>query len=272
MNKELYTTMPAGVGGKQIDLDAISVAFAETVLTPLASFIDAEKTSLDEAKEQLQDAIDAYKDDKESRKAALEGKIDSLRAAIEECQLKSEIAVKRLGAAISAGDSVAEEKAKNDVDKASAAEFTARRRLEALSRVEITGNNDLFCNVIERYAALKINTKVCALIDSFIEVATQKLDDVLKSAQGIRDNPARGRVQMRKVWPIIEEHGGIVDFSCATAGDEDNCKLRYLEALAARYPDPGFAGSPASVRLAADIEMLIDHDEIHAAADAPEDE
>lgn len=256
-------------GEKQIDLKNMASILLNEVISPLSAYISSTKMADKEAATKMKVAATAYQEDLESRRAALQIKISSLNGLIEKSGEKAKDAVEALGAAICSDDSDAEEAAKKDVDNASMEEYMARRRLDALSKVRITGNDELYFDVIEKYKLMiatsrETATKMTFLIE-FADEMINRIKEIRDSADQYRDHMGSGaydRVRMRSAWSVIESHcGKPVDFTYATAGDEDDCKIRYLNALAMRENDLAFMNSPAGIRLAIDIDDIIAHEE-----------
>ncbi len=265
MNKESIIKMPADAGGKRADLEAVSGAFFDEVLGPVLNIIQAANNAVSEARVNMEEAVRSYTADLDARKAGLRLKVQRLQETIEDCQQKVEKATADLGTALSSDDEAAEEEAKQVVEEASIAEYTAKRRMEALSRAKITGNSDLYYRAIAAHS--DVYAKICSAaitgrdMKQVIDELISALSQAREKAESFDNLIYTERIVMRRIWPMIESFGGPVDFTHATAGDDDSCKVRFLEALATRQPDEGFANSPAGPRLAQDIDLMIEHEE-----------
>ncbi len=267
MDQKDYTAMAADFKER---IEKISEAFFSEVIHPLSICLKEIRSVTEAAEADMKASVDAYKSDLASRQANLNGKIDHLKGIIEQSEMDTSAAVEALSAAISADDEQAEMEAKQAVDAASEAEFIARRRLEALSRVELIGNDDLYFDAIIKCGALvKAEHEISALLSEIqgpIEEIVTNANAITKKFKTARTGQFYTRKGIRYAWPVIVSHGGPVDFSGATAGVEEDCRIRYLEALAKREYDPGFMDSPAGPRLSKDITELYDYEEQREAA------
>ena len=267
MTQEMKTgTLTLAVdGAQQIDLEKMRSELLHILLTPLTNFIQSINMANNEARDNTWAAVEAYHSDLTSRQTGLKRQIDSLIDTIKECEQKSREAVDALGAAISSDNTENEEAAKKAVDEASIAEYMARRRLDALSKAKITGDDELFYAAIKAYSIMdeRMHTSVivCSKLKDILDEYSEQIKKIRELSETLGYNEASERVAMRKMWPMIEAHSGAVDFTRATAGDDNSCKVRYLKALARRYPDEGFIDSPAWLRLAEDLDKIIEHEE-----------
>lgn len=239
---------------KTVDFKAMGAVFTEYLAAPLELFLNTAFGAEDDADRKLKEAADGYRSDLKDRQDALAEKAKAVQIQIDECSAETERAVEALSAALSNDDEAMEAEAKQTVDDFAMKEFLAQRRLETLSRVKLTGDDQKYRDVLDAasdYVEIREEaTEAANLTVAFIEELIAQLQEIRKKAENHDDPYGFSKKRMtNRVWPVIVSHDGEPDFSGASAGDEDMCKWRFARALCRREYDAGFNYSPAGEQL-----------------------
>ncbi len=247
---------------RNVDFKAMGAAFMEHLAAPLELFLNTAVGGEADADRRLREAAAAYQSDLTGRQAALNEKISAVQAQLDECHAETEKAVEALSAALSHDDEAGEAAAKQAVDEQAQAEFLMQRRMDTLSRVTLTGNDDLYLAVLDAagdcLVAQSEMTEAANLVIAFIDELTEQLNEIRRKAKSHdnADNLVWEHSFTRRAWPVIENHDGAPDFSGASAGDQEWCRYRYLKALCRREYDTGFNFSPAGDQLMKTIRSI----------------
>lgn len=244
---------------KDFNLDQHSDELIEKLITPLTDILKNVKDSRDEKKRLCENSIAAYKKDLDERKSAVQNKVGNVKAELEACDEKTKRAMDKLSVALCERDAAAEAAVNEEIAAIAAEEYILIRKYEALSKVELPGRDDLYESVLKAFedyldSVERTYEQACA-VERVMGVLIPLFEDIRKSARSIDQLPSR--IVTRQVWPVVESFNGNVDFRGSKAGVEEDCRIRYVEALVRKKLDGGFENAPAGERLRQDIKKRL---------------
>jgi len=243
---------------EKFNLEQFTEDFIEGIVRPLNAAVDDSKKAKEAAARHFRDCTEEYGKDLDARKEGLQKKAAVIDQELEALAQKNMAALDQLSAALSAGDAAAESTAQKEIDAIAAEEFVARKRLEAMHKVKVHGSDTLYEAALQAFAdflAARIkHKKQMEVVGGIAKLLIPLLEDIQNMASiGSEGSIAYGadlRSAGRRIWKIIEQHNGPIDFRSNTAGDiDEDARVRFAQSLALKKIDAAFEGHPAGEQL-----------------------